>query len=242
MLAQLNSLLIAIARRDPARIAEELLKIGVVDEGAAMDDLRADTIELVDRYYGVSLSQFRVSELVRDLGEISARYKIRMNRQLALLGKVLAGIEGVGRQLDPDFNIASLIEPFAKRLIAQKFSPAAVLSASTQIVKDYADLIMTLPQDLRTAMEKAKSGRLRIEFKHIGLEAIVPELERSTSRLAFAMIIAALVIGSALIIQSKPAIGPTLFGIPIIGALGYLVAAVFGLWLLVTIMRNRSLR
>jgi len=108
------------------------------------------------------------------------------------------------------------------------------------VVKDYADMLAALPNDLRTALEKAKSGKLRIEFKHVGLENIVPELERSTSRLAFAMIIAALVVGSAVLMQSD--IGPPLFGIPIIGALGYFIAAISGLWLLVTIIRNRSLR
>jgi ubiquinone biosynthesis protein len=159
-----------------------------------------------------------------------------------LLGKVLAGIEGIGRQLDKDFNIAPLIEPFAKHLMTQRISPVEIIGRSAKIARDYLDLMRALPKDLRAVLEKAKSGKLRIEFKHVGLENIVPELERSTSRLSFAMIIAALVIGSALIIQSKPAMGPLLFDIPVIGALGYLIAAVSGLWLLVTIIRNRSLR
>ena len=242
MMEQLDNVIIAIARKDSMRITEELLRISVVDEDADMDELRADMAEFVDRYYGVSLSQFQVSELVRDMGEISAKHRIRMNRQFGLLGKVLAGIEGVGRQLDPNFNIIVLIEPFARRLIVQRMSPKTVLNNFTRLAKDYSDLIKSLPQDLRIAMEKARSGKLRMEFKHVGLEDIVPELERSTSRLSFAMIIAALVVGSALIMQIEPTIGPSLFGIPVIGALGYFIAAICGLWLLVTIIRNRSLR
>jgi len=240
MAESLNRVLVAIARKDSIRMTAELLQIDTVDENADIDDLRIDIAELVDRYYGASLKQIQVSELVREIGEISSRYGIRTNRQLSLLGKALAGIEGVGRQLDPDFNIVPLIEPFARRLIAHEISPKKVLSKSAQIIRDYADLAVALPQDLRTALEKIRDGKLRIEFKHIGLENIVPELERSSSRIAFAAIIAALVVGSALIIRSD--IRPSLFGIPIIGALGYLVAAVFGLWLLITIMRNRTLR
>lgn len=242
MAERLNNVLIAMARKDSMRITEELLRISVVDEDANMDELRADMAEFVDRYYGTSLSQFKVSELVRELGEISARHGVRMNRQLGLLGKVLAGIEGVGRQLDPNFNIVVLIAPFARRLIVQRMSPKAILNSFTGIAKDYSDLIKSFPQDLRIALEKAGSGKLRIEFKHVGLENIVPELERSTSRLSFAMIIAGLVVGSALIMQSKPTIGPSLFEIPVIGALGYFIAAICGLWLLVTMIRNRSLK
>ena len=242
MADQLNNVLIAIAQRDTTRITEELLKISIVDEDSDSDALKTDMAELVDRYYDVSLNQFQVSELVRELGEISARYRVRMNRQLSLLGKVLAGIEGIGRQLDSDFNILPHIEPFARHLVAQKFSPGEMLTKATRIARDYADLMMTLPEDVRAVLEKAKSGRLRMEFKHIGLENIVPELERSTSRLSFAMIIAALLISSAYVMQSD--IG-TIFEIPlrlIVGALGYFIAAVSGLWLLVTIIRNRTLR
>lgn len=242
MAERLNNILIAMARKDSMRITEELLRISVVDEDADMDELRTDMAEFVDRYYGISPSQFQVSELVRELGEISARHGVRMNSQLGLLGKVLAGIEGVGRQLDPNFNIVVLIEPFARRLIVQRMSPKAILNSFTGIAKDYSDLIKSFPQDLRIALEKAGSGKLRIEFKHVGLENIVPELERSTSRLSFAMIIAGLVVGSALIMQSKPTIGPSLFEIPVIGALGYFIAAICGIWLLVTMIRNRSLK
>ena len=241
MATRLNKVLIAMARKDAAGVAEELLQINIVDDDTNTDDLKADIAEFVDRYYGFALNQIQMAELVREIGAILARYGVRINRQLSLLGKTLAGTEGMGRQLDPDFNIAPLIEPFARRLIAQGFSPKKILSKSAQIAKDYADLMVALPQDLRTALEKIKSGKLRIEFKHIGLENIVPELERSTSRLSLAMIIAALVVGSALIVQAD--IGPKPFlDIPIIGILGYLIAAISGLWLLASIMRNRSLR
>jgi ubiquinone biosynthesis protein len=240
MARHFDNLLMAIARKDTDRITLGLLRISVIDEEANMDDMKADIAELVDRYYGISLNQFEVSELVREVSEISVKHRIRMNRQLSLLGKVLAGVEGVGRQLDPDFNIAPLIEPFAVRLIAQRFSPKEVLGRASRLVRDYGDLMAILPQDLQIVLDKAKDGKLRIEFKHVGLENIVPELERSTSRLSFAMIIAAIVVGSALIMQSD--IGPSLFDIPIIGALGYFIAAIFGLWLLITIIRNRSLR
>jgi ubiquinone biosynthesis protein len=240
--SHLGNLLIAVVRRDRAEIIEEILRINrVEEENIDTENLRADIADFISRYYDIPLSQFNVSEMVRDLSEISGKYRIRMNRQLILLGKVLAQLEGIGRQLDPEFNVVPFIEPFAQRLIAQRLSPKNILSRSSKIIKDYAEFIASLPKDLQTALEKAKSGKLRIEFKHIGIESIVPELERSTSRLSFAMIIAALVVGSALIMQTEPAIGPTILEIPVIGALGYIIAAIFGFWLLVTIIRNRSI-
>ncbi|MBD3184463.1 hypothetical protein GF312_19425 [Candidatus Poribacteria bacterium] len=240
IVTHLNNMLIAIVREDSYRTTEELIKLSVVDEDVEMEELRFDLAELVDKYYDVSLNQFQMGDMMRELMEISARYRIKINRQLNLLGKVLAGVEGIGRQLDPDFNLLPIIEPFAKRLIAQKMSPKEILDKTSQMAKDYADFISALPRDLKVALEKAKNGKLRIEFKHIGLENFTPELERSTSRLAFAMIIAALVVSSALIVRSD--IKPVILGVPVIGILGYLIAAVSGIWLLIVIIRNRTLR
>ncbi|HGE72592.1 TPA: AarF/ABC1/UbiB kinase family protein [Candidatus Poribacteria bacterium] len=241
MAAKLNKLLIAVANRNPDKIAEALLQISIISEDSDIEDVQAEIAEFVDKYYDATLGQLQISALIQEMTEISFRYKISLDRQLNMLGRVLAEIEGIGRQLDPDFNIVPLIQPFAKGLIVSKISPREILDRTSKIASDYANFFINLPNDVRTALDKAKSGKLRIEFKHIGLENLVSGLERSTSRLAFAIIIAALVISSTLIISLEKPIGPSLFGIPIIGALGYIIGALSGLWLLINIIRNRTL-
>ncbi|MGQ9608450.1 MAG: ABC1 kinase family protein [bacterium] len=242
MASRLNDLLIAIIQKDADKITEHLLKISKSITEVDVESLKADVAEFIDKYYGMSLKQFQISEMVREINEVSSRHRIRIDRQLSLLGRVLAEIEGLGRQLDPDFNVVPLIEPFARKLILHKNSPKEILNRTSKIVKDYTDIMTSLPRDFQTAIDKAKSGKLRIEFKHIGLEEIDSAIERSTSRLAFAIIVAALVISSALIMHLKPAMGPTVFGIPIIGASGYFIAAISGIWLLITIIRNKTLK
>ncbi len=242
MASRLNDLLIAIIQKDVDKITEHLLKISKSVTEIDIESLKADVAEFIDKYYGMSLKQFQVSEMVREINEVSSRHRIRIDRQLSLLARVLAEIEGLGRQLDPDFNVVPLIEPFARKLILHKNSPREVLNRTTKLVRDYTDIMTGLPKDLQSAIEKAKSGKLRIEFKHIGLEEIDSAIERSTSRLAFAIIVAALVISSALIMRIRPAMGPTVFGIPVIGAGGYFIAAICGVWLLITIIRNKTLK
>jgi len=241
MASRLNEVVIAIAQKDTERIADALLKISVVGEDVNLDDLKADIAEFVDKYYDISLGQLQISNVVHDMTDISSKYRIILDRQLNLLGRALAEIEGLGKRLDPDFNIIPLIQPFARGLVINRNSPGEILKKSSKIARDYANLITTLPGDIKIALDKAKSGKLRIEFKHIALEGLVSGLERSTSRLAFAIIIASLVVSSTLIISLEKPIGPLLFGIPIIGALGYVIAAISGLWLLINIIRNRTL-
>jgi ubiquinone biosynthesis protein len=241
MTSKLNRLLISIARKDTEAIADAIIAISSIDENASEDDLLADIAELADKYYDISIGQLSVETLIFDMTEVSARHRLVLDRQLSLLGRVLAQIEGVGRQLDPDFDIVTLIQPFAQNLISRKYSPHEMLKKTYKVAGDYADLVRSMPRDIQTALDRVKSGKLRIEFKHIGLENLVSGLERSTSRLAFAIIIAALVISSSMIMALEKPFGPSIFGIPVIGALGYLIAAISGLWLVINIIRNRTL-
>jgi len=241
MASKLNDIVIAIAQKDPDSIADILLKISVIDEDSNVDDLKADIAEFVDKYYGTPIGQLQVSSLFHDMTDISFKYRIIIDRQLNLLGRTLAEVEGLGKQLNPDFNIIPLVQPFARGAVISRNSPGEIFRKSSRIAKDYVDLIATLPGDIQMAIDKAKSGKLRIEFKHVALESLVSGLERSSSRLAFAIIIAALVISSTMIISLEKPIGPSLFGIPVIGALGYIIAAISGLWLIINIIRNRTL-
>jgi ubiquinone biosynthesis protein len=241
MTLKLNNLLIAIARKDPEAIADAIIAISTIGEDTIMDNLMADIAEFMDKYEDTSLGQLQVEMLVHDMAEISSRYRLVIDRQLNLLARVLAQVEGLGRQLDPDFNITPLIQPFAESLIARRNSPKEILKRTYRLAGDYTDLIKSLPRDIQATLDKAKNGKLRIEFKHVALEGLVSGLERSTSRLAFAIIIAALVVSSSMIMALEKPLGPSMFGIPIIGALGYVIAAISGLWLIITIIRNRTL-
>jgi ubiquinone biosynthesis protein len=86
---------------------------------------------------------------------------------------------------------------------------------------------------------KIRDGRLEIRFVHRNLEPFMREMDRSSNRLAFAVVIAALIIGSALIIQAGR--GLTAYGYPILGLAGFVVAGVFGLGLAVAIVRSGRL-
>jgi len=96
-----------------------------------------------------------------------------------------------------------------------------------------------LPGEFGTILAKIKKGELNIKFEHRGLERLTLELDKASNRLSFSMIIAALIIGSSLIVQLNK--GPQIFDLPVFGILGYFVAAILGLWLVVAIIRSGRL-
>jgi len=88
-------------------------------------------------------------------------------------------------------------------------------------------------------MKKIRRGELRAQFEHLELDRLILELDRSSNRISFALIIAALIVGSSLVMQLE--VGPKLWGLPLFGLLGFGFAAVLGLWLGIAILRSGRL-
>jgi ubiquinone biosynthesis protein len=84
-----------------------------------------------------------------------------------------------------------------------------------------------------------KRGKVKMEFEHRGLEPMLATHDQISNRIAFSIVIAALIVGSALIVLSKTP--PLLLGIPVIGILGFVVAGMMGVWLLIAILRKGRL-
>ena len=99
--------------------------------------------------------------------------------------------------------------------------------------------VRRVPVHLDAIARKIRDGRLEIRFVHRNLEHFVKEMDRSSNRLAFALIIAALIVGSSLIIQGGR--GAMAYGYPILGLAGYVVAVLFGIRLAIGIMRSGRL-
>ncbi len=103
-------------------------------------------------------------------------------------------------------------------------------------VRDYQSVLRSLPGDFEEIIAKVKKGQMLVSIHHEGLNRFILEMDRSSNRLSFSLIIAALVIGSSLIMRLDT--GPTLIGLPVFGLAGYVIAGILGLWLVIAILRS----
>jgi ubiquinone biosynthesis protein len=126
-----------------------------------------------------------------------------------------------------------------EEILRDRLSPAAVAARIGEVSRDVAENLQAIPRDVREVLKKARRDRLQIQFVHRNLDFFVQEMDRSSNRLSFAIVIAALIIGSSLIFRSGT--GPTLFGYPALGLTGFLTAAVLGIWLVIGILRSGRL-
>ena len=232
----LTDILAAIIKRDMDEIVSLLLFAGDISDSLDIRALKRDLFNFIDGYYEIPLKEIEVGRMLMEFIEIITLYNIRISTDLMLLAKSLMLIETMGRSLDPDFDMAEHLRPFIVRALRQKFSPRRVTNDINQILSSYLNLARNIPRDLKEIINRINRNKFKIDLEHRGLDKFTNEFDRSINRLSTSMILAAMIIGSSIIMQTDK--GPKIMGFPILAFIGYTVAGLVGLWLVYAIIRS----
>lgn len=195
----LNRLLYGVVRRDPARLLDALLDIGLAVPPEARRAFRRDLTRLLDRYYGVGLREVSVAQLVDDIAATARRHGLAFPAELALLGKTIAMYEGVGRSLDPDFNVAELAEPFVRDSLHALYSPAATLARGARAAADAASLAVEVPGQLRRILRQVEGGDFEVRLRRDEINMALDGFAAIINRLAASIVGAAIIIALAVL-------------------------------------------
>ncbi|MDX2495848.1 MAG: AarF/ABC1/UbiB kinase family protein [Desulfuromusa sp.] len=232
----LTELLLCVLRRDVDHLISQLLYSGDLHDDSNIKNLKRDLTEFIDDYYDIMLQDLKVGKLLLDFVEILTEHQIKFPSNLMLLSRALFVMEGIGRQLDPNFNMVAQLKPFAEQIIKNRYSPTNIAKDAARTLQSYQALGKSLPRDIKEFINRINHNKFKIEVEHGGFERLVNDLDKSTNRISFSMVIAALIVGSSLVMQIDK--GPMLFGFPILGLLGYSVAGFLGLGLAIAILRS----
>jgi ubiquinone biosynthesis protein len=228
-------LLQALVQRDSEQVIDVLLEWtddAVVDN----DKLKLAVDEFLDQYHGVPLKQLNLSDMLSDVTTILRDNQLALPPDLAMLIKVFVILESMGRKLDPDFDMASEAAPFLRSALRARYSPRAMARRGQRALRISWDLLSSLPESFREILRHARSGNLKVSIDLERLKHLSDQLNHSANRLTIGIVIAALIIGSSIVMTVKG--GPTLLGLPAFGLLGFLGAVFGSLWLLYTVWRS----
>lgn len=201
------------------------------------DSLKLEIDGLIDQYHGAPLKELNISTMLSDLTTLLRDYHLALPPDLTLLIKALISLEGMGRQLDPEFDIVTEVSPFLRRAMLARYAPDALARRGWRAVTRGLDILTSLPQDLRQLLRSARSGKLQVHVDVTRLQRFGDQLDRAISRLTMGIVIAALIIGSSIVMTVEH--GPVLLGLPLFGLLGFIGAAIGGIWLLISIWRSK---
>ena len=200
------------------------------------ENLASDIDAFLDNYHSVPLKQLNVATMLTDLTVIMRDYELNLPPDLALLIKVFLTLEGLGRQLDPDFDMAAEASPFYQNALLTRYQPAILAKRSWKNLLELANILSDLPGDLRHLLRSVRRGAIQLSVEITSLDRFANELDRSASRITVGLITSALIIGTSIVMTVKG--GPMIFGLPLFGFFGFIGAGIGGTWLLISIWRG----
>jgi len=235
----LTDILLAILRRDVEEVISLLIYSGDITDSINIRALRRDLSEFIDKYYELSLQELEVGQLLYDFTDIITNYRIKFHPDLLLLAKAFVTIEGMGRMLDPDFDMTVHLRPMMEKEIRERLSPKSAMKYLSDNMGAYVNLLKTLPKDLKEILNRVNRDKFKIDLEHRGLDKFTRELDKSINRLSSSLIIAALIVGSSIVMQVSK--GPLFMGFPVFAFMGYTIAALIGFVWVIAILRSGRL-
>jgi len=233
---KLADLIIGIINKDTKKIIGVLLELSQVEQELNISEIELDVEDLLDRYYGKDLKNIDMSKLLSEVFTIVAKYKIILPSNFTLLLKSLITIEGVGLEIDPDFNIFETAKPFVNKMLRERYNPQHLLKTAVSTLQEFNKSVVLIPKLLNGLYQRTKIDSMKIDFDTRGTSKVISELNKMVNRLVFSLIVASLIIGSSLIIQAD--VEPFLLHYPLLGVAGFVTAGLLGVWLIASIIRT----
>ncbi len=228
-----------VVSKDPSKTARVFLKLTQWDREPDLRLFESDVSDFMTKHLYKPLKDIEIGKLLHQLLELASSHRLRIPPDIFFMLKSLTTVEGVARALNPDFDMISKAKPFIKRIMRDRYSPQRIAGDMIRVASGLVHFIEQFPEDMLEITRLLRQQKLTLSIDQKGLEKMRVTQDQTSNRLSFSIIIAALLIGSALIVISKTP--PFFFGISLIGIIGFLAAAIMGIWLLVAILRKGRL-
>lgn len=232
-------LLQALASKNSQDTARLVCRLTEAHGQVNMATLEKDISQFSAVYLSRKLKEILPSRMIHQFLELCTRHGLKIPPDLFLMIKAFISIEAVVRKLDPEFDMLGHARPYVRAAALRKYSVPRLSREFTRLARDIFALLQTLPSDTSQIITQIKQGKIKVSIKIEGMERLMMTQDQTSNRISFAIIIAALILGSAIVLNSR--IPPMIFGVSIIGIAGFIAAALLGLWLLVAIIRRGRL-
>ncbi len=229
---QVLNLLRGLIDKDSQRVVKILMQWSDNPNLHNLDVFFLDIDDFIDQYYDIPLKELNITELLNNLTTLLRDHQLNLPPDLTLLFKAFITLDGLGRQLDPDFNLVEMATPLLKRIFLMRYSPDALLKRSKDNLLGLAELMTDLPKDLHKLMESMRHGSLGLKIDINKPEWLGKELDRTINRLSISLVTSALIVGSSIVTTVEG--GPSSF----FGLMGFVGAFIGGVWLLLSILRS----
>ncbi|MBS3100738.1 AarF/ABC1/UbiB kinase family protein [Candidatus Woesearchaeota archaeon] len=229
-------LLYGIAEQDEELVMDALIGIGMESGDIDYGQLKTDIAFTIQPLQGASIRDVKISKVLEELLDIALRHKLRIPASFVLFGKTIITLEGVAIEYDPNFKIIETAKPFIEKVIARRKSPLYMWKSFVHNIDRYRKFAEDFPEKAEKALDRIQRGTIKVDIEDTDIKKLSLEIDRSSNRVAYGLLIASLLIASAILMNIGK--GPTILGVPFLSFASFFFASVFALILFMSIVRE----
>jgi ubiquinone biosynthesis protein len=234
---------LALMHKDFDKLVDQYVALGLVPEHVDIDlfrrEFKSDLSDFLEPLYGITLKELNFAEYMDTITHLAIKHKLKLPSDLLLVDKAMLILENIGRELDPNFDFIAAAQPYASKLIRERISPSRLYEKARKNLIDVSDFAIFFPKQMKQIIQKVLKDDMHVKMTHIGLDRFIKDMDRSSNRIAFAMIISAILLSSA--IMHAMGVGPKIHGMSVLGFMAFGFALLLGIWLLISIIRSGRL-
>lgn len=228
-----------VVSRNAYKATRQLLKITYWDKKPDARRLEKEVADFIGNHLHQLLKNLNINHLLQDLLHIMSRFRLRIPPDIFLMMKALGTIEGIARQLDPEFDMIRQATPFVRQIKMERVAPNRLTEDIVALTGDVMQFLRHFPMDMMEISRLIREQKMSFKIDKESMETMLSANNKSGNRISFSVIIAALIIGSAIVIAA--ATPPLIQGVSFLGVTGISIAALLGLWLFIAIIKNGKL-
>jgi len=226
-----------IIENDVEKIVDTLVELNGT-EIENKDELKYEISDILEPLQNVDISKVKVSYILEEIMDMALSYGLKMPMPFVLFGKTVITLEGVALEYDPKFNLVMSSKPFIEKIIRQRYNPVFVFNNFMKSMFKFKKFAEEFPDQTTKALKKIEKGTIKVDIEDTDIKKLSLGIDRSGNRVAYSMIIAALLIVAALTISFG---APFILNIPLIPFLSFLAAIILSIVLLFSILREKIL-
>jgi ubiquinone biosynthesis protein len=231
---------LALIRKDFDGLIDQYMALGMfadhIDIEIFKREFKADLVDFMEPLYDLTLHEVDMALYLDMVTHLAIKHNLKMPSDLLLINKAMLILENIGRQLDPAFNFIAAAEPYASKLIQQRISPSRFYEKAKENIGEFSDFLSIFPRQMKQIVRKILKDDIHLKMYHINLPEFIKDMDRSSNRISFAMIVSAMILSSAILHASGA--GPTIFGFSLLALSAFGFAFFLGVWLIISIIRS----
>ncbi|MFB0835960.1 ABC1 kinase family protein [Arthrobacter halodurans] len=202
--AQLVRALVAVVERDERRLAASLARMCGASASADLEELERSLGRMLARYVGRPLSEVPLAPAILEVVGLLRRDRLRLPRDAALLAKMLVMADGLGKQVNPEFELTEALAPFTRRLVRESYSPAAIAERLKRLTLEGLRLGSDAPDLIRRLSDVLERGGFDVHLRAAELDRLMDRVERTGNRIVVGVVTAALITAVGELVGAQP--------------------------------------